>query len=130
MEIAVASFATTSAKDWKDNTEIHFRKKVWFFPFLISYNNKIWSTLACSVSQFQIEMLSKINHKNFANLLGYCEEKEPFTRILIFEYAPNGSLFEHLHCEYFCHKLATQCHMLACFLCDLKGIKTYFFYYS
>jgi serine/threonine protein kinase len=42
-------------------------------------------------------MLSKINHKNFANLLGYCEEKEPFTRILIFEYAPNGSLFEHLH---------------------------------
>ncbi|CAL9236307.1 unnamed protein product [Arabidopsis halleri] len=71
VEIAVASFATTSAKDWKDNTEIHFRKK--------------------------IEMLSKINHKNFANLLGYCEEKEPFTRILIFEYAPNGSLFEHLH---------------------------------
>ncbi|CAA0375879.1 unnamed protein product [Arabidopsis thaliana] len=71
VEIAVASFATTTAKDWKDSTEIHFRKK--------------------------IEMLSKINHKNFANLLGYCEEKEPFTRILIFEYAPNGSLFEHLH---------------------------------
>ncbi|EOA26987.1 hypothetical protein CARUB_v10023083mg [Capsella rubella] len=71
VEIAVASFATTFAKDWKNNTEVHFRKK--------------------------IEMLSKINHKNFVNLLGYCEEKEPFTRILIFEYAPNGSLFEHLH---------------------------------
>ncbi|CAA7028902.1 unnamed protein product [Microthlaspi erraticum] len=71
VEIAVASIDTTSAKDWKNNTEIQFRKK--------------------------IEMLSKINHKNFVNLLGYCEENEPFTRILIFEYAPNGSLFEHLH---------------------------------
>ncbi|KAL1217857.1 Inactive receptor-like serine/threonine-protein kinase [Cardamine amara subsp. amara] len=71
VEIAVASIATTSAKDWKDNTEVHFRNK--------------------------IEMLSKINHKNFVNLLGCCEENEPFTRILIFEYAPNGSLFEHLH---------------------------------
>uniref|UniRef100_A0A1J3JK87 Inactive receptor-like serine/threonine-protein kinase n=1 Tax=Noccaea caerulescens TaxID=107243 RepID=A0A1J3JK87_NOCCA len=71
VEIAVASIDTTSAKDWKNNTEIQFRKK--------------------------IEMLSKINHKNFVNLLGFCEENEPFTRILIFEYAPNGSLFEHLH---------------------------------
>ncbi|KFK36918.1 hypothetical protein AALP_AA4G189600 [Arabis alpina] len=71
VEIAVASIATTSAKDWKSNTEIQFRKK--------------------------IELLSKINHKNFVNLLGFCEENEPFTRILIFEYAPNGSLFEHLH---------------------------------
>ncbi|CAH2058636.1 unnamed protein product [Thlaspi arvense] len=71
VEIAVASIDTTSAKDWKDNTEMHFRKK--------------------------IDMLSKMNHKNFVNLLGYCEENEPFTRILIFEYAPNGSLFEHLH---------------------------------
>nr|VDD15712.1 unnamed protein product [Brassica oleracea] len=71
VEIAVASIDTTCANDWKEITEIQFRKK--------------------------IEMLSKINHKNFVNLLGYCEEKEPFTRILIFEYAPNGSLFEHLH---------------------------------
>ncbi|KAF8085722.1 hypothetical protein N665_0650s0035 [Sinapis alba] len=71
VEIAVASIDTTCAKDWKNITEIQFRKK--------------------------IEMLSKINHKNFVNLLGYCEENEPFTRILIFEYAPNGSLFEHLH---------------------------------
>ena len=44
-------------------------------------------------------MLSKINHKNFVNLLGYCEEDEPFTRILVFEYASNGSVFEHLHCK-------------------------------
>ncbi|CAD5325957.1 unnamed protein product [Arabidopsis thaliana] len=57
VEIAVASVATASAKEWTNNIEMQFRKK--------------------------IEMLSKINHKNFVNLLGYCEEEEPFTRILI-----------------------------------------------
>lgn len=38
-----------------------------------------------------------MNHKNFVNLIGYCEEDEPFTRMMVFEYAPNGSLYEHLH---------------------------------
>jgi len=41
--------------------------------------------------------LSKVSHKNFMNLLGYCEEEHPFTRVMVFEYAPNGTLFEHLH---------------------------------
>nr|AMM43034.1 LRR-RLK [Vernicia montana] len=71
VEIAVAKVAITSSKDWPKNLEVQFRKK--------------------------IETLSKINHKNFVNLLGYCEEEEPFTRMLVFEYAPNGTLFEHLH---------------------------------
>ncbi|EPS58090.1 hypothetical protein M569_16726, partial [Genlisea aurea] len=43
-----------------------------------------------------IDMLSRVNHKNFVNLIGYCEENEPFTRMMVFEYAPNGTLFEHL----------------------------------
>lgn len=38
-----------------------------------------------------------MNHKNFLNVIGYCHEDEPFNRMLVFEYAPNGSLFEHLH---------------------------------
>ncbi|KAK7826410.1 protein male discoverer 2 [Quercus suber] len=71
VEIAVASVAATSAKDWSKSLETQFRKK--------------------------IDTLSKVNHKNFVNLLGYCEEEEPFTRIMVFEYAPNGTLFEHLH---------------------------------
>ncbi|KDP44721.1 hypothetical protein JCGZ_01221 [Jatropha curcas] len=71
VEIAVASIAVASSKDWPKNLEAQFRKK--------------------------IETLSKLNHKNFINLLGYCEEEEPFTRMLVFEYAPNGTLFEHLH---------------------------------
>ena len=44
-------------------------------------------------------MLSRVNHKNFVNLIGYCEENKPFTRMMVFEYAPNGTLFEHLHSE-------------------------------
>ncbi|KAG8653293.1 hypothetical protein MANES_05G014704v8 [Manihot esculenta] len=48
IEIAVASVAVTSSKDWPKHLEVQFRKK--------------------------IETLSKVNHKNFINLFGYCEE--------------------------------------------------------
>ncbi|KAJ8423086.1 hypothetical protein Cgig2_020564 [Carnegiea gigantea] len=43
------------------------------------------------------EFKSKINHKNFVNVLGYCEEEDPFVRMMVFEYASNGNLYEHLH---------------------------------
>uniref|UniRef100_A0A6M2EIX4 Protein kinase domain-containing protein n=1 Tax=Populus davidiana TaxID=266767 RepID=A0A6M2EIX4_9ROSI len=69
--LAVASVAVASAKDWSRTLQVQFRQK--------------------------IEKLSKVNHKNFVNLLGYCEEEEPFTRMMVFEYAPNGTLFEHIH---------------------------------
>lgn len=71
VEIAVASSLVTSAKDWSKENESQYRKK--------------------------ITSLSKVSHKNFMNLLGYCEEEHPFTRVMVFEYAPNGTLFEHLH---------------------------------
>ncbi|KAJ1426342.1 Serine-threonine/tyrosine-protein kinase, catalytic domain [Sesbania bispinosa] len=71
VEISVASLPVTSSKNWSKTLEAQFRKK--------------------------IDTLSKVNHKNFVNLIGYCEEEEPFTRMLVFEYAPNGTLFEHLH---------------------------------
>ncbi|XP_020202539.1 probable inactive receptor-like protein kinase At3g56050 [Cajanus cajan] len=71
VEIAVASSSVTSFQNWSKNMETQFRKK--------------------------IEMLSRVNHKNFVNLIGYCEENKPFTRMMVFEYAPNGTLFEHLH---------------------------------
>ncbi|BAT88306.1 hypothetical protein LR48_Vigan09g129300 [Vigna angularis] len=71
VEIAVVSSAVTSSHNWSKNLETQFRKK--------------------------IAMLSRVNHKNFVNLIGYCEENKPFTRMMVFEYAPNGTLFEHLH---------------------------------
>ncbi|KAL7264250.1 hypothetical protein ACSBR1_002244 [Camellia fascicularis] len=71
VEIAVTSTAVKSAEDWSKNLEAQYRKK--------------------------IETLSKVNHKNFVSLIGFCEEEMPFTRMMVFEYAPNGTLFEHLH---------------------------------
>ncbi|KAK8494246.1 hypothetical protein V6N12_033860 [Hibiscus sabdariffa] len=71
VEIAVTSTAVASREDWSKNLETQFRNK--------------------------IDTSSKVNHKNFVNLIGYCEENVPFTRMMVFEYAPNGTLFEHLH---------------------------------
>ncbi|XP_047321910.1 inactive receptor-like serine/threonine-protein kinase At2g40270 [Impatiens glandulifera] len=71
VEIAVISTAMKSAEDWSKSLEGQFRKK--------------------------IATLSRVNHKNFVNLIGFCEEEQPFTRMMVFEYAPNGTLFEHLH---------------------------------
>ncbi|XP_027105541.1 protein MALE DISCOVERER 2 isoform X3 [Coffea arabica] len=71
VEIAVASTVVNSLNDWSKRAEIAFRKK--------------------------IDSLSRVNHKNFMNLIGYCEEDDPFVRMMVFEYAPNGSLSEHLH---------------------------------
>ncbi|AQK97284.1 putative leucine-rich repeat transmembrane protein kinase family protein isoform X2 [Zea mays] len=75
VEIAVVSTMVISSKDWSKHSEGRFRKK--------------------------IDSLSRINHKNYINLLGYCEEEEPFTRMMVMEYAPNGTLYEHLHVEGF-----------------------------
>lgn len=77
VEISVGSTAVSFAKDWSKRSQLAYRKK--------------------------IDMLSRINHKNFVNLIGYCEEDEPFTRMMVFEYAPNGTLFEHLHVKEFEH---------------------------
>ncbi|KAL2253146.1 UNVERIFIED_CONTAM: Protein MALE DISCOVERER 2, partial [Sesamum indicum] len=71
VEIAVASTAIVSLKDWSKRSELVFRNK--------------------------IDTLSRVNHKNFLNLIGYCEEDEPFTRMMVLEYAPNGTVNEHLH---------------------------------
>ncbi|CAN4116599.1 unnamed protein product [Withania somnifera] len=73
VEIAVISTTISSLSDWSEHSETTFRKK--------------------------INTFSRVNHKNFVNLIGYCEDDEPFTRMMVFEYAPNGSLFEHLHVE-------------------------------
>ncbi|CAJ1970663.1 unnamed protein product [Sphenostylis stenocarpa] len=71
VEIAVASSAVNTAQKWSKSMETQFRNK--------------------------IATLSRVNHKNFVNLIGYCEENKPFARMMVFEYAPNGTLFEHIH---------------------------------
>ncbi|KAI4315399.1 hypothetical protein L6164_028214 [Bauhinia variegata] len=47
--------------------------------------------------QREVAELARLNHENTGKLLGYCKESAPFTRMLVFEYASNGTLHEHLH---------------------------------
>lgn len=47
--------------------------------------------------QREVADLSRLNHENTGKLLGYCRESTPFTRMMVFEYASNGTLYEHLH---------------------------------
>ncbi|EYU43435.1 hypothetical protein MIMGU_mgv11b015862mg, partial [Erythranthe guttata] len=82
VEIAVAAIAFTSANDWSNSLEALFRD--------------------------EIDTLSKVNHKNFMNLVGSCAEEEPFTRMLVFEYAPYETLFEHLHSVYLSEDYAAK----------------------
>ncbi|CAH8371723.1 unnamed protein product [Eruca vesicaria subsp. sativa] len=71
VEIGVASTAILERREWSRAMEMTYRRK--------------------------IDTMSRVNHKNFINLIGYCEEDEPFNRMMVFEYAPNGTLFEHLY---------------------------------
>ncbi|EMS57675.1 putative LRR receptor-like serine/threonine-protein kinase MRH1 [Triticum urartu] len=75
VEICVVSTAIPSTKEWSKSSETFFRKK--------------------------IDTLSRVNHKNFVNLLGFCIENKPFMRMMVYEYAPNGTLSEHLHLKVF-----------------------------
>lgn len=43
----------------------------------------------------QVDLLSQIRHRHLANLIGFCLEKRH--RMLVFQYAPNGTLFNNLH---------------------------------
>ncbi|OVA14072.1 Protein kinase domain [Macleaya cordata] len=47
--------------------------------------------------QREVADLAKLNHENTEKLRGYCRESNPFSRMLVFEYASNGTLYEHLH---------------------------------
>ncbi|KAF3796240.1 putative LRR receptor-like serine/threonine-protein kinase, partial [Nymphaea thermarum] len=56
-----------------------------------------WTSFRDLYFQRQVAGLARLNHENTAKLIGYCSENYPFSRMLIFEYASNGTLFEHLH---------------------------------
>ncbi|KAL1217606.1 putative inactive receptor-like protein kinase [Cardamine amara subsp. amara] len=62
-----------------------------------------WSTAMETQLLQKMHKLSKVDHKNFLNVIGYCHEEEPFHRMLVFEYAPNGSLSDHLHSQHMEH---------------------------
>lgn len=46
----------------------------------------------------EVRILCQVNHRSLVRLLGCCVELEQ--PIMIYEYIPNGTLFEHLHCHH------------------------------
>ncbi|XP_062226261.1 probable LRR receptor-like serine/threonine-protein kinase At1g63430 [Phragmites australis] len=69
-EIAVVSLSV-SVHYWNNHVELYFQKEV-------------------------IEM-ARLGHENAAKMVGYCKESDPFSRMLAFQYPPNGTLYEHIH---------------------------------
>ncbi|KAL2613614.1 hypothetical protein R1flu_025306 [Riccia fluitans] len=69
-QIAVARVQMQSSQ-WTASCELHFLHKV--------------------------QDLARMKHPNVVSLLAYCSEDEPFERMLVFEYAPNGTVHDHLH---------------------------------
>ncbi|KAG0477425.1 hypothetical protein HPP92_014266 [Vanilla planifolia] len=42
----------------------------------------------------EIELLSRLHHRNLVSLLGYCDEENE--QMLVYEFMDNGSLHDHL----------------------------------
>ncbi|KAL8503360.1 hypothetical protein ACS0TY_022192 [Phlomoides rotata] len=60
-------------------------------------NEEHWSDYLELYFQKEVADLARLDHENVGKFLGYCRESKPFTRMLVFEYASNGTLNEHLH---------------------------------
>lgn len=113
-EIAVISLCVKE-EHWTGFLELYYQKEVINSTFTIckrlNHENTSSRTLRpyYHYNKFQVADLARLNHENAGKLLGYCQESSPFTRMLIFEYASNGTLYEHLHCKDFYFIILSPC---------------------
>ncbi|KVD98110.1 Protein kinase, catalytic domain-containing protein [Cynara cardunculus var. scolymus] len=80
-----------------------------------------WTAYLELYFQKEVADLARLNHENIGKLMGYCVEATPLTRMLVFDYASNGTLSEHLHCEEGCQLSWTRRMMIVIGLA--KGLK-------
>jgi len=104
-EIAVISLCIKE-ENWTGYLELYFQREVNGMEHSCLQCARIERQIMKPVFKFfcycnntiQVADLARLNHDNAGKLLGYCRESSPFTRMLVFEYASNGTLYEHLHC--------------------------------
>ncbi|KAI3501262.1 hypothetical protein L1887_29126 [Cichorium endivia] len=87
----------------------------------LSDQEEHWTSYLELYFQKEVADLARLNHEHIGKLLGYCIEGNPFTRMLVFEYASNGTLSEHLHYEQGCQLSWTRRMMIV--LGIAKGLK-------
>jgi serine/threonine protein kinase len=51
--------------------------------------------LGAKIVRAQVELLSRVHHKNLVSLLGYCQEDSH--QILVYEFVQKGTVREHLY---------------------------------
>lgn len=56
-----------------------------------------WNNYVELSFQKEVAETARLSHENVAKMVGYCNESDPFSRMLVFRYPANGTLYEHLH---------------------------------
>jgi serine/threonine protein kinase len=89
-KIGSGSFGTVYKATLADGREVAI-KRAEIRPGAKKYQDKL------SAFDSELSFLSRLHHKHLVGLVGYCEEEDEDEHLLVYEYMPNGSLYDHLH---------------------------------
>jgi serine/threonine protein kinase len=56
-----------------------------------------WTNYVELYFQKEVVEVARLGHENVAKMVGYCKTSDPFSRMIVFEYPANGTLYEHLN---------------------------------